>query len=49
MLALGARFGYIDPNDNVQDWPVDAWIDQPLDLLPWVGLRSAATATRAGP
>jgi phosphoglycolate phosphatase len=49
MVALGARFGYIDPNDNVQGWPVDAWIDEPLELLAWVGLRGASTAMRAEP
>jgi len=49
MVALGARFGYLDPNENVASWPVDAWIEQPLDLLSWVGLRSAATAQRPEP
>jgi N-acetyl-D-muramate 6-phosphate phosphatase len=50
MVALGASFGYIGAHDDVADWPVTAWIDQPLDLLAWVGLaRSAAQlAPRAG-
>jgi N-acetyl-D-muramate 6-phosphate phosphatase len=42
MVALGASFGYIGADDEVQDWPVTAWIDEPLELLAWVGLRRAA-------
>jgi 2-phosphoglycolate phosphatase len=47
MTALGARFGYIDPSDDLGAWPVDAWLDEPLELLDWVGLRDAA-AQRGG-
>jgi N-acetyl-D-muramate 6-phosphate phosphatase len=47
MTSLGARFGYIDPSEDVGAWPVDAWIDTPFELLDWVGLRGAA-AQRAG-
>ncbi len=42
MVALGASFGYISADDAVQDWPVTAWIDEPLELLAWVGLSRAA-------
>jgi phosphoglycolate phosphatase len=42
MISLGARFGYIDPSEDVSAWPVDAWIDGPLELLDWVGLRATA-------
>jgi phosphoglycolate phosphatase-like HAD superfamily hydrolase len=42
MVALGASFGYIGAHDEVHDWPVTAWIDEPLELLAWVGLRRAA-------
>jgi 2-phosphoglycolate phosphatase len=42
MVALGARFGYIGAHDDVADWPVTAWIEQPLELLGWVGLRHSA-------
>ncbi|MGH8141070.1 MAG: HAD-IA family hydrolase [Steroidobacteraceae bacterium] len=38
MVALGARYGYIGPQDDVEDWPVSGWIDEPLELLAWVGL-----------
>ena len=46
MTALGARFGYLDPSEDLGAWPVDAWIDEPVELLDWVGLRD--TATRRG-
>jgi N-acetyl-D-muramate 6-phosphate phosphatase len=36
MLAIGARFGYIDANVNVDEWPADGWIGSPLQLLEWV-------------
>jgi N-acetyl-D-muramate 6-phosphate phosphatase len=42
MIALGASFGYIGADDEAQDWPVTAWIDEPLQLLAWVGLSRAA-------
>jgi phosphoglycolate phosphatase len=43
MVALGARFGYIGAHEDVRDWPVTAWIDEPLELLAWVGLRRPAS------
>jgi len=48
MVALGARFGYIEAEEDVSSWPVDAWIDQPHELLEWVGLRSTAAAQPTG-
>ena len=42
MVALGASFGYIGAHDQAHDWPVTAWIEQPLELLAWVGLSRAA-------
>jgi len=42
MVALGASFGYIGAEDEVRVWPVTAWIDEPLELLAWVGLSRAA-------
>jgi N-acetyl-D-muramate 6-phosphate phosphatase len=50
MVALGASFGYIGAHDDVADWPVTAWIDEPLELLAWVGLARSARelAPRAG-
>ena len=43
MVALGASFGYIGAYDDVKDWPVTAWIDEPLELLAWVGLARSAS------
>jgi phosphoglycolate phosphatase len=50
MVALGASFGYIGTQDDIADWPVTAWIDEPLELLAWVGLSGSAVqhAPRAG-
>jgi N-acetyl-D-muramate 6-phosphate phosphatase len=42
MIAVGARFGYIDPHEDLSNWPMDGWIDAPLELLPWVGLTTSA-------
>lgn len=47
MVALGARFGYIGPNDDISDWPVTAWIDSPLQLLDWVGLNRSSVPEHA--
>jgi 2-phosphoglycolate phosphatase len=43
MVALGASFGYIAAHEDVTQWPVNAWIDEPLELLAWVGLRPPAS------
>jgi N-acetyl-D-muramate 6-phosphate phosphatase len=39
MVSIGARFGYLDPAEDVGHWPVDAWIERPRDLLEWFGLK----------
>ena len=39
MLPLGARFGYLDTAEDPERWPVAGWIDRPVELLPWLGLR----------
>jgi phosphoglycolate phosphatase len=33
MLAIAARFGYLEAHDDGSSWPVDHWIEQPTDLL----------------
>jgi len=43
MVALGASFGYLPAHEDVTAWPVSAWIDEPLELLAWVGLRRPAS------
>ena len=35
MLALGARFGYIGPEDQPETWCADGWLSQPQELLNW--------------
>jgi hypothetical protein len=42
-VALGASFGYLPAHEDVTAWPVSAWIDEPLELLAWVGLRRPAS------
>lgn len=42
MVSLGARFGYIAAHEDVSAWPVTAWIEEPAELLDWVGLRPVA-------
>ena len=36
MFALAARFGYIAPEDRIDEWPAHGWIDAPLDVLHWL-------------
>jgi N-acetyl-D-muramate 6-phosphate phosphatase len=36
MLAIGARFGYIDAAVRIEEWPADGWIGSPLQLLEWL-------------
>jgi phosphoglycolate phosphatase len=44
MIAVGARFGYIGPNEDISSWPMDGWIDTPLGLLAWFGLDARAVS-----
>jgi 2-phosphoglycolate phosphatase len=45
MIAVGARFGYIAPHDDTSDWPMDGWIDAPLELLAWFGLNARSVSS----
>jgi N-acetyl-D-muramate 6-phosphate phosphatase len=36
MLGVGARFGYIDAGEKLDEWPADGWIDSPLRVLEWL-------------
>jgi N-acetyl-D-muramate 6-phosphate phosphatase len=38
MLALGARFGYLGPDDQPDSWQAAAWLETPGDLLRWFEL-----------
>jgi phosphoglycolate phosphatase len=42
MLALGASFGYIGPDDQIETWKADGWLAEPLELLHWFGLQADA-------
>jgi phosphoglycolate phosphatase len=43
MRAIVARFGYIGPDEKMQEWPAHGWIDSPLEILDWIdaGARAA--------
>jgi phosphoglycolate phosphatase len=36
MLTLGASFGYLNPDEDIDSWPADGWLASPQDLLHWV-------------
>jgi N-acetyl-D-muramate 6-phosphate phosphatase len=38
-ITLVAMFGYIDDNDEPQEWGADGAIEHPLQILDWVNLR----------
>lgn len=37
MPVIVARYGYLTPSDQPELWRADAYIDEPLDLLTWLG------------
>ena len=41
MVPLGVRFGYVNPADNPNSWPVAGWLEEPQELLPWLALSPA--------
>ncbi|HEX9474963.1 MAG TPA: phosphoglycolate phosphatase [Steroidobacteraceae bacterium] len=43
MVPLAVRFGYLDPADHPEAWPVAAWLETPADLLPWLHLQGQRT------
>jgi phosphoglycolate phosphatase len=36
MRTLIARYGYLGPDDQPQDWRADGMIDQPGEILTWM-------------
>lgn len=44
MRPLGVRFGYLDPREAPETWPVEGWLEHPGELLAWLGL-AATVAT----
>jgi phosphoglycolate phosphatase len=44
MIALGASFGYLRATDQPHSWQAAAWLNHPLELLPWLGLAPSNLA-----
>lgn len=36
MVAIVAKYGYIGPNQQPEEWEADAMIDSPIELLRWL-------------
>jgi phosphoglycolate phosphatase len=49
MLALVAGFGYLSVDDRPEEWGADGFLQQPLDLLTWIGRESAAIQPSPNP
>ena len=47
MRAIVASYGYIDPEEQPRQWPADAWIDGPPELLSWLRAQLLAGPTPA--
>lgn len=48
MIALVAGFGYLGAEDRPEDWGADGLLQEPVDLLVWLG-RNSASAQIAPP
>lgn len=40
MVALVAGFGYLSAEDRPEEWGADGFLEQPLDLMAWLGVNS---------
>ncbi|HRY16065.1 MAG TPA: HAD-IA family hydrolase [Candidatus Competibacteraceae bacterium] len=49
MRALVAGFGYLDVDDRPEEWGADGVLQQPLDLLTWIGMGSVAVQPSPNP
>jgi phosphoglycolate phosphatase len=49
MQPLGVRFGYLDPAEAPDQWPVAGWLEHPGELLAWLGLADALTGGAVAP
>jgi phosphoglycolate phosphatase len=38
MPVVVARYGYLGPDDDPESWAADGSVDEPLAVLPWLGL-----------
>ena len=41
MITLVAGFGYLGAEDRPREWGADGFLEQPVDLLGWLGVGSA--------
>jgi N-acetyl-D-muramate 6-phosphate phosphatase len=42
MKTLVAKYGYIDEQQNPETWGADGMIEEPRDILEWIGLETSA-------
>ncbi len=47
MIALVASFGYLGSEDRPEEWGADGLLEQPADLLGWLGTVEIGTSLRA--
>ena len=47
MVALVAGFGYLGHEDRPEQWGADGFLEQPIDLLGWLGAVEARTIGNA--
>ncbi|MCC8999003.1 MAG: HAD-IA family hydrolase [Candidatus Contendobacter sp.] len=47
MIALVAGFGYLGREDRPEEWGADGFLEQPADLLSWLGAAEMRTAAGA--
>jgi len=43
MVTLIAGFGYLGVADRPEDWGADGFLEQPTDLLGWLGAAGVST------
>lgn len=48
MPVIGVHWGYLPPNDPIQDWGADRLVALPAEIAQWLGLTDSASAARAG-
>ena len=47
MIALVAGFGYLGSGDRPEEWDADGFLEQPVDLLGWLGTAEMWVAASA--
>jgi phosphoglycolate phosphatase len=36
MTTLAARFGYLAPDDKIDEWGAEGVIDHPIEIMEWI-------------